>query len=651
MEINYQLSAEDLEAARLHVLERARARKPTRAWRLWRASAIAIAVVYLLNNLELANASPYPAWVWAVAGLAFMGSAIWVSVWMRSGRYQSWLGQFAGSYAFAMSAAGIAVRGPGGRVTFYRWPEIIALETTESRLYFYLRRNVALAVPCAAFGSDALQTFLAEARRLWAEDPGHARRSLPELPGTADSWASQGWANLRVAARLVFFRKFDIQAFYASHGALSWLLLVHLLWLGAMDYVEALPAPEFRSLGFSTFGASVLLTLAWAAAVSASQARRASLIRLLVMIAASTLVIDAIYLPLYLATERLLPDTDELLWILYAAVTLWLLAAVFRIMRVLFRQPVPHALYLTSIYAVFILVVAVLVPQQHFYYKAEPDDSAASSEEEPNLDVEDVYYRQPELVRRALERLTPRHTHETSLYFVGFAGDASEREFGNEVRYAWDLLNHRFNAAGHSLVLINDPDMVRQVPLANTHNLDAVLQGLASRMDRERDVLFLFLSSHGAQDHRLAVSFSPLEMNDLRVEELKEMLDKSGIRNRVIVVSACYSGGFLDVLKDDNTVVLTASSRDHVAYGCGDVTEYTYFGEAYFVKALGHSDSFIAAFDEARRLIAEREKSEGKDASRPQIHVGRNIGKVLHRLKVAPVRAPGCPDDCPGESG
>jgi hypothetical protein len=228
------------------------------------------------------------------------------------------------------------------------------------------------------------------------------------------------------------------------------------------------------------------------------------------------------------------------------------------------------------------------------------------------------------------------------------------------VRYARGLLDRRFNTAGRSLLLINSYDTVNNTPLANTHNMEAVLQGLAGRMDKNKDVLFLFLSSHGAQDHRLAVNFSPLEMNDLKAEQLKQMLDKSGIRNRVIVVSACYSGGFLDVLKDDNTLILTASRRDHVAYGCGDITQYTYFGEAYFVKALEHNVSFVKAFDEARNRIAAREKSEGRDSSGPQIHVGRNIGKVLQRLKVNPVGLHAkpanedvqrCPENCPGEPG
>ncbi|MEQ1556343.1 MAG: C13 family peptidase, partial [Gallionella sp.] len=140
---------------------------------------------------------------------------------------------------------------------------------------------------------------------------------------------------------------------------------------------------------------------------------------------------------------------------------------------------------------------------------------------------------------------------------------------------------------------------------------------------------------------QLSVSFWPLRLNNLKAETLKEMLDNSGIQNRVIVVSACYSGGFLDVLKDDNSLIITASSRDHVSYGCGDATQYTYFGESYFVQSLAHGNSFIRAFSDAQKRIAAREKSEGKGSSAPQIHIGKNIEEKLDLLPVKPFEA--CP--------
>ena len=64
------------------------------------------------------------------------------------------------------------------------------------------------------------------------------------------------------------------------------------------------------------------------------------------------------------------------------------------------------------------------------------------------------------------------------------------------------------------------------------------------------------------------------------------MLDDAGIRNRVIVVSSCYSGTFVDALRDDDTLVMTASAKDRNSFGCSNEADFTYFGKAYFDEAL-----------------------------------------------------------------
>ena len=46
-------------------------------------------------------------------------------------------------------------------------------------------------------------------------------------------------------------------------------------------------------------------------------------------------------------------------------------------------------------------------------------------------------------------------------------------------------------------------------------------------MNPERDVLFLSISSHGAQDPAIAVSNSQLPLNDLTDEDLAEALNDS----------------------------------------------------------------------------------------------------------------------------
>jgi hypothetical protein len=217
------------------------------------------------------------------------------------------------------------------------------------------------------------------------------------------------------------------------------------------------------------------------------------------------------------------------------------------------------------------------------------------------------------------------------LYFVGFAGYGSQDVFMNEVRVASSLFDQHFDTVGRSLALINNRQTIDSLPLANVSNLQLVLNGLAERMDKDEDILFLFLTSHGNKN-RLATNFWPLQHNDLEADDLRTVLDEAGIGWRVIVVSACYSGSFIDELRSDRTLVITASREDRNSFGCSDAAEMTYFGRALIDQALRSTRSFETAYDLAAENIASQEKAEGLTPSEPQISVGAEIPAKLAEL-------------------
>ena len=88
--------------------------------------------------------------------------------------------------------------------------------------------------------------------------------------------------------------------------------------------------------------------------------------------------------------------------------------------------------------------------------------------------------------------------------------------------------------------------------------------------------------SHGSEKHELSVDFRPLRLSTIDPAKLKTALDESGIRWKVIVISACYSGGFIDALKDERTLVITASAADKTSFGCGTGSDATYLAQALF---------------------------------------------------------------------
>jgi hypothetical protein len=181
----------------------------------------------------------------------------------------------------------------------------------------------------------------------------------------------------------------------------------------------------------------------------------------------------------------------------------------------------------------------------------------------------------------------------------------------------------QFGTVGHAVTLVNNYHSAMEYPLASVTSLRETLRRMSGLMDKDDDILFLFITSHGLQDHSILLDFWPLQFNPLNPQVLRQVLDESAIKWRVVVVSACYSGGFIDSVRDENTIVITASAPDRSSFGCGDEEDWTYFGRAFFDEALRHENDLTAAFEEARRIVALREAEEKVDvASEPMIAAG-----------------------------
>jgi len=262
-----------------------------------------------------------------------------------------------------------------------------------------------------------------------------------------------------------------------------------------------------------------------------------------------------------------------------------------------------------------------------------PEAVIAGNPGYPSPVAEEALIKQPELLYDALNNLDDSEPGEPGLYFVGFASFAAEDVFRKDVETARDLFDSRFDTDGRSILLINNPRTILDEPLATVSNLRATLSMIGDLIDRDQDVVMVYLTSHGTRDHRLSVAFPPLQLDSLTPDALKQMLDDAGIKWRIIVVSACYSGGFIDALKDEYTLIITASAANRTSFGCGNGSASTYFGDALFGHALRFEDSFVKAFENARERIAAREKAEHRKASEPQIYIGTEMAAKLPKLE------------------
>ncbi|TPG10916.1 peptidase C13 [Sphingomonas oligophenolica] len=220
----------------------------------------------------------------------------------------------------------------------------------------------------------------------------------------------------------------------------------------------------------------------------------------------------------------------------------------------------------------------------------------------------------------ALAQLRPGR-HGVVEAFVVVAALDSDAVFGREAREAGRVLTRRYAAAGHSIVLAgSDGSAPSTLPMGSLQNIGIALARIAELMGKE-DVLVLYTTSHGAPfgvvyndgDHGFG-AMSPTR--------LWSILQQLGIENRLLLISACYSGVFVPMLASDTTAILTASSSDRTSFGCRADSDWTFFGDAMINHALRQPQPLATAAAAAGTLIGGWEAHGTLTPSQPQTSIG-----------------------------
>ena len=244
--------------------------------------------------------------------------------------------------------------------------------------------------------------------------------------------------------------------------------------------------------------------------------------------------------------------------------------------------------------------------------------------------------RQGPLLADMLEAV-PASTAAAELYSLTVAGDGRQSVFMREVDYVDALLAERFAARGQ-ITLVNHRDQLTERPLATRETIARAVRTLAERSGAE-DLIFIYLTSHGSADHQLVLAQPRMALEDLPATDLATLLQPLAERDKVVVISACYSGGFIEPLKSPNTLVITAARADRVSFGCSEESEFTYFGRALFAEALQQTRDIVQAFTLAQARVAEREQADHYQASEPQIWAPQQVvehWRVLNEPQPAP---------------
>jgi hypothetical protein len=435
--------------------------------------------------------------------------------------------------------------------------------------------------------------------------------------------------NLGAGWRFALFRPVASRAFRVSLEQAILLVLFSVLLLPLVDLARAGLRSEFNSFAIPYLAFTTVLGFAAWYLLARWSGRPPQVLPMLVMAAAVAPPFYAVQFILALAGVLSLQGYGWGAVVAYWLLLAWYLAVMFRIVARTWRRRWPaHALG-TGAYALITIVPLYLVPFQYFWLPSyeEPDETSRQ-----RVNAEQVFYAQHDLLEQVKAGLRPQRRGVSDVYFVGFGAYATEDVFMKEVHVIRELFDTRFDTAGRSVALINNPKTAGDTPIASATNLERVLRHIGGLMNAEEDVLVLYLTTHGSKQHHLAVNFWPLALNTIDPDRMRQMLDTSGIKWKVVIISACYSGGFVEKLRDPHTLVMTSAEAGRESFGCGALSDFTYFGQALFDVELRRTHSFVEAFQAARTRIAEREQQEKHQPSQPQLAQSAEVEQKLAAL-------------------
>ena len=226
------------------------------------------------------------------------------------------------------------------------------------------------------------------------------------------------------------------------------------------------------------------------------------------------------------------------------------------------------------------------------------------------------------LIGLTLALMLPVSAH-AAWHAIMVSGDDSIDNFDNSRKVLGELFAAKGLAAANQHHLNSQfPDpMMQHEDQASLWGLTRSFSALNSRP--EQDACLFYVSSHGKQGD--GVYMKRVHDGQLTPAQLNTALNWTcGTAPTVVMVSACYSGQFIQPLHADNRIIMTAASAQRPSFGCSEAQEYT-FWDGCVIDHFARSSTWENLYDHVKQCIAAKEQQLGYPASQPQAYFGKNM--------------------------
>ncbi|WP_253868779.1 C13 family peptidase [Microbulbifer sp. THAF38] len=262
---------------------------------------------------------------------------------------------------------------------------------------------------------------------------------------------------------------------------------------------------------------------------------------------------------------------------------------------------------------------------ENIYYPSEEAWRAQANM--PSAQAETRLYSESNRLQNAIDSLAPQRPGVRDVYTLLVGGDGTSPVFARELDWVVERLDEAFGIEKRVLRLSNGGGY--SFPLATRTSIQESLNALDQLLDPQEDLLFVHLVSHGARNGDLKIAEGKMPLMDLSVADGKKWLDNLNAQYQWIVISACYSGQWIEPLSTPNRIVFTSAADNRTSFGCSDDSQRTWFSAALYGNALQHGTKDPKAwFNTANQKVTEMEKEQGIEEnshSLPQHSIGENF--------------------------
>jgi hypothetical protein len=136
----------------------------------------------------------------------------------------------------------------------------------------------------------------------------------------------------------------------------------------------------------------------------------------------------------------------------------------------------------------------------------------------------------------------------------------------------------------------------------------------------ENDGCAIFMTSHG-----VPTGFDIRGRGVVTPDRLDQILTRAcGQQPTIVLISACFSGVFIEELRAPHRIVMTSAREDRLSFGCAPRFE-TNFWDGCLIEGFPRVDTWRELHDEVDACISRREEELNEAPSLPQAFFGSEV--------------------------